>query len=446
MGKKKKTSATKSIIKEKNSKHIFWMNPNRLLGLSDGVIAIAVTILTIKLIPILHEHNGDLGAMNWDLYQYSIGFLSLGIYWMLHHHLFHFIKKADGALVWLNLVFLAFASLVPFWVAFISVNNELNVAAGYNGIAQLITVTMLLIIWFYATTGQRLVYDKFDKRIPWGFSKIIMIGIFIIAIGVIGGLFYIGFYGLLSIVAAVWFVYYTAYGYKKYYSYLKDHEAPTEKQILRDENETKDDKRLGWVSPERILVLTDGVIAIAITLMVLELHIPNLREHPNGLWDMGNEFFLIGIGFLALGLYWALHNLIFQYIKRADGILLWLNILFLAFASLVPFWVVYINVNDGSDTAMTYYSVAMLLTLLALLFIWLYASSQYRLLSKKLEKYIVDGYTKFLAFIFIFTIIILSGNILIPGFKYGSWIVSSIIFIYLTAVGYKRFIISEKVD
>ena len=65
---------------------------------------------------------------------------------------------------------------------------------------------------------------------------------------------------------------------------------------------------------------------------------------------------------------------------------MWLNILFLSFAALVPFWIAYINVNVGSNEAMFNYGVAMTLTLLALLFIWVYATSGHRLVSKVLSK------------------------------------------------------------
>jgi uncharacterized membrane protein len=198
------------------------------------------------------------------------------------------------------------------------------------------------------------------------------------------------------------------------------------------------------MSPARLLGLSDGVIAIAITLMVLELPIPDLKHDPNGLWEIGPELFLISIGFLSLGFYWAIHNRLFHYIKRADGGLMWLNILFLGFASLVPFWVAYINVNNGSDDAMLYYGIALTLTFLTLLLIWIYASSDHRLIPNVVGKNIINGYKKFLLFILILTIIIFIFNIVIPWFKYGSWIFSTAFLIYMTANGYKHFI--KKMD
>jgi uncharacterized membrane protein len=395
------------------------------------------------LIPQLHESHGNLWAMSDHLYQYAIGFLSLGLYWMIHHYMFHFIKRADGNLVWLNILFLAFASMVPFWVAFNTVNAEIPEASTYNGIFQILTLMTLLFIWLYATHGQRLVSSNLDFRTRSWFFKIVLIGILILTIASFGSLVDIGF-SIFFIVSAVWFIYMTAYGYKKYYSdpkYLKNAKDNNEQ---KEQNEIEYERGSFWISPDRISALTDGVIAIAITLMVLELSIPNLKENPEGLGVVGGEFFLIGIGFVALGLYWAIHHLIFHFIKQADGILMWLNILFLSFASLVPFWVAYINITEGADGAMLYYGMALILTILILLVIWLYASNGHRLISKDLSISIISGFTDLLLFIFIISIIVIIGNIVIPAFMNVSWIVSTVLFIYLTADGYQRFFIFNK--
>lgn len=421
-----------------------WLSPNRLLGLSDGVIAIAITILAIKLIPLLHESHGDILAIGLELQQYAVGFLSLGIYWIVHHHIFHIIKRADGVLVWLNIVFLAFVSLGPFGTAFISKNPGYIESISFIGISSCLSFMILIIILLYATRGHRLLSDNLDERVPWGFSIIILIGVVIMALGTIVGFYNPDIFGLFSLASAAWYIYMTAHGYKKFFSDQKAYKETKEEKELRIESKTETDQGSYWMSPDRIGVLTDGVVAIALTLMVLELHIPDLEKNPKGLWEMSGDFFLIGVGFLALGLYWAMHNLIFHYIKRADGSLMWMNILFLSFASLVPFWVAYLNINEGSDEAMFYYGVALTLTVLTLLFIWAYASSGHRLVSKYLGKNIITGFTKFLTIMFIFTIIILSGSILIPGFKYVSWIISLVFFIYMTSEGYKRFTTPKK--
>ncbi len=80
------------------------------------------------------------------------------------------------------------------------------------------------------------------------------------------------------------------------------------------------------LSPGRIEALSDGVIAIAITLLVLELSIPHLSGHapegvPTSLWDMRTELYSYSLGFMSLGVYWILHHYIFHFIKRSNGVL-----------------------------------------------------------------------------------------------------------------------------
>ena len=106
-------------------------------------------------------------------------------------------------------------------------------------------------------------------------------------------------------------------------------------------SEIKTDKDM-WaarMSPGRVEALSDGVFAIVITLLVLELSVPNFLGHgdpghPTSLWEMRMELYNYAVGFLSLGIYWILHHYVFHFIKRSDGILAWLNILYLAFASL----------------------------------------------------------------------------------------------------------------
>lgn len=87
----------------------------------------------------------------------------------------------------------------------------------------------------------------------------------------------------------------------------------------------------------------------------------------------------------------------------------------------------------------------MTLTVLILLIIWLYASGNHRLVPKDLCERTITGFTKFLVFILVITIIGIFGSIIIPGFKNVSWIVSLVLFIYLTTHGYKRFISEQGV-
>jgi uncharacterized membrane protein len=197
----------------------FFLGPERLSALSDGVIAIAITLLALELsIPILAGDQPDEPTSLWDmsgeLYTYALGFFSLGIYWALHHFIFHFIRRADGLLVWLNIVFLAFASLAPFWTAFNLENIVYPEAYAQFSAAQILTLLVLLAIWLHATKDNRLVSDNANKRVRSGFSRIILVGVGLLILSAILGAVSMAFAGILSLLMGAWFVYGTTRGYR----------------------------------------------------------------------------------------------------------------------------------------------------------------------------------------------------------------------------------------
>ena len=139
---------------------------------------------------------------------------------------------------------------------------------------------------------------------------------------------------------------------------------------------------------DRLIALTDGVIAIAITLLVLEISVPTIPAGsavsvlPELILEQWHEFFGFVLSFLVIGLYWLLHRRIFVHIERHDRGLVWLNLLFLLTVAFVPF---------GSGLLATYptrfgimfYSGMLALTGLSLAVLWMYASRQ-RLLEEGL--------------------------------------------------------------
>ncbi|MGA3188308.1 MAG: TMEM175 family protein [Bryobacteraceae bacterium] len=97
------------------------------------------------------------------------------------------------------------------------------------------------------------------------------------------------------------------------------------------------------LSKSRIEALSDGVVAIAITLLVLELKVPEVMSHHSdkemleALLELKGEFATYIVTFLIAGAFWYLHHLTFHFIKHVDGFLVWVNLIFLMFVSLLPF-------------------------------------------------------------------------------------------------------------
>lgn len=107
---------------------------------------------------------------------------------------------------------------------------------------------------------------------------------------------------------------------------------------------------------ERMILFSDAVFAIAITLLVIELKLPELDEVNNktlatALLHVFPHFFSLLLSFLIIGIYWAAHHHMFYYVINYDKKLLWLNLFFLFFIVLMPFssnvYGVYSNINTA---------------------------------------------------------------------------------------------------
>jgi TMEM175 potassium channel family protein len=88
----------------------------------------------------------------------------------------------------------------------------------------------------------------------------------------------------------------------------------------------------------RVLAFTDGVFAIAITLLVLGLDVPpNLDDIGAALRDRSSDFVAYGVSFAVLGSIWLAHHRFYTLVARFDGRLIVLNLVYLALVGLVPF-------------------------------------------------------------------------------------------------------------
>jgi uncharacterized membrane protein len=93
---------------------------------------------------------------------------------------------------------------------------------------------------------------------------------------------------------------------------------------------------------ERISLFSDAVMAIAITLLIIELHFTKAitgttEEFWNNCLHILPQFTGFLLSFILIGLYWTVHHKIFEFVKSFDIKLLWINILFLLSIVLMPF-------------------------------------------------------------------------------------------------------------
>src|SRR3569833_27520 len=108
---------------------------------------------------------------------------------------------------------------------------------------------------------------------------------------------------------------------------------------------------------DRLMAFTDGVLAIIVTIMVLELRPPHAASLPAlfELWPTAVSYVL---SFVYIAIYWNNHHHFFQLVRRVDGALLWANLHLLFWLSLVPFATSWIGETRFAPLPMAVYGVS----------------------------------------------------------------------------------------
>jgi uncharacterized membrane protein len=105
---------------------------------------------------------------------------------------------------------------------------------------------------------------------------------------------------------------------------------------------------------------SDGVIAILITIMVLELKVPAGREHLSDLHDVWPVFGSYVLSFVTIGIYWNNHHHMLRVTERINGRVLWANLHLLFWLSLFPFATAWMGENHFARTPTAAYGVVLL--------------------------------------------------------------------------------------
>ena len=114
------------------------------------------------------------------------------------------------------------------------------------------------------------------------------------------------------------------------------------------------------MTTSRLEAFSDGVIAIIVTIMVLELKVPHGADPASliGVWPV---FLSYVLSFLVVAIYWVNHHNLFHNIRRVDTALLWSNIFWLFCISLIPFATAYMGENRFSPSSAALYAGSLLL-------------------------------------------------------------------------------------
>ena len=175
----------------------------RLEAFSDGVFAIAITLLVLDIaLPAgasrhLLRSVGDL----WPSYvAYVASFSTIGAMWLGHNAITEYLDRVDATFVRINLLLLLFVAFLPFptrmFAEYIGENSLERVAVTFYGATLLLTSTLLLVLWRYAIRKKLVRPNTADEEIEFltqrltpglgGYLVLIVAGLFVPIVAVIG--------------------------------------------------------------------------------------------------------------------------------------------------------------------------------------------------------------------------------------------------------------------
>jgi uncharacterized membrane protein len=155
---------------------------HRLEAFSDGVFAIAATLLILDVVAEGSPLSAELLRI-WPSYAaYAVTFVSIGIAWINHGTVLSLIEATDRTFVLLNVLLLTFVAFVPFptrLVALHILDDDGRAAMLLYGITVTLGAFVFTALWFYAAKGRRLLKPAADKHLVEGISRSYLAGPFV---------------------------------------------------------------------------------------------------------------------------------------------------------------------------------------------------------------------------------------------------------------------------
>jgi uncharacterized membrane protein len=154
------------------------------------------------------------------------------------------------------------------------------------------------------------------------------------------------------------------------------------------------------LTKHRVESLTDGIFAVVMTLLVLEISLPQISssndaissvaaaetELLNGLFDLWPKLLSFGISFIILAIFWVSHHRLFHYIKHVNRTLNWINFMFLMATCFLPFSTSLLGEYNQQQISIFVFGANSILIALLLYVQWWYATSRHtRLVNENLD-------------------------------------------------------------
>jgi uncharacterized membrane protein len=154
----------------------------RLVAFSDAVLAIVITLLVLGLnVPDAHKIPEKqlpdyLADSIPSIIAYITSFVLVGMYWLQHFVIFHYVLHANRTLILLNGLFLLSVSFLPFPTGLQAVYREDRLAVVFFGCAHILCGLTLLVLWLYATQRRRLVAVEVSRQVVQSMTLRIALG------------------------------------------------------------------------------------------------------------------------------------------------------------------------------------------------------------------------------------------------------------------------------
>lgn len=166
---------------------------------------------------------------------------------------------------------------------------------------------------------------------------------------------------------------------------------------------------------QRIEAFSDGVFAIAITLLIIEIGVPHVtgdESLSSALGDLWPSYGAYVLSFVMIGIYWANHHSLFRLFMRTDHFFLMLNVFFLMAIAFLPFPTAvlgeYLDDSEHRDAAVRLYSLGLLLPAFGWFCVWFYANAR-----GLVDERLAPEYMRFLTVQYLLSNVLYAGALLL---------------------------------
>ena len=147
-----------------------------------------------------------------------------------------------------------------------------------------------------------------------------------------------------------------------------------------------DDSSIGV---DRIAAFSDAVFAVAITLLVLNIDVPQVSRQladvklPSEIWALWPKFAAFIMSFIIIGFFWIFHHMMFRVIRRHTSLFLWMNLMLLMCIVFIPFTAALFSEYPSTEIATMFYAGSWAVPSLILALMWWYATDNKRLVDEQ---------------------------------------------------------------